>query len=275
MNSYPTDRADGFFALKFCKLLSKTAAANDLGSDAVVLLMIIALKEDSKQYTDAPNYWNNQLMPLCGIGSKKRLVTARNKAIEAGWLHYEQGGKGKVGRYWVLVPGRFETLFGKRYASDLSFRIGTQSGTTNAENDICSSDSEPKADPKRNDKGVTSLPVPKPIPKGNRSFYSDDFEAFWKAFPNGRKTGKKGAFAAWKKAIKDAEPQTIIAAATDYAASDVGQGQYVKGPASWLNQGCWDDDRDAWKEKRPALPNGKSEPEYPNLLDAEREGRLV
>ena len=42
----------------------------------------------------------------------------------------------------------------------------------------------------------------------------------------------------------------IIAAATEYAASDVGQGEYVKGPATWLRKGCWDDDRAAWTAKR-------------------------
>ena len=91
MAEYPKDRSRQFFALKFCKLLSKTAIANEIGSDATLLLMVVALKEDSKEYTDAPNYWNQQIMPLCGIRSPKRLVAARKKAIQAGWLHYEKG----------------------------------------------------------------------------------------------------------------------------------------------------------------------------------------
>ena len=142
MSNYPKDRGGSFFALKFCKLLSKTATANELGADATLLLMIIALKEDSKQYTDAPNYWNNQLMPLCGIGSPKRLLAARQKAIDAGWLHYEQGGKGKVARYWVLVPERFQKLFGKRSESDLHGRNGSQNGNANSNSEVCASDTE-------------------------------------------------------------------------------------------------------------------------------------
>ena len=258
MSSYPSDRAGRWFALKFCKLLSKTAAANEIGSDAAVLLMVVALKEDSKEYTDAPNYWNQQLMPLCGIGSPKRLVKARKAAVEAGWLHYEQGGKSKVGRYWVLVPERFQELWGKRSGSDLSFRNGSQSGTTNQETDICRSDTEIKTAPKRKSKRRTSIPVPNPEPKGKRFSYPKDFKAFWKAYPAGRKTDKKDAYKAWKDT--GADPAVIIAAATEYAASDVGRGEYVKGPATWLRKGCWDDDRAAWSNQ-----TNKPKSQYENL----------
>ena len=264
MHSYPRDRAGGFFALKFCKLLSKTAAANELGADAVLLLMIVVLKEDSKEYTDAPNYWNNQLMPLCGIGSVKRLISARKKAIDAGWLHYEAGGKGKVGRYWVLVPDRFKSLLARRSASDLRLRNGSQSESTNAPKPVSGCDTEVKRASMRKRNRQSSLPEPIPKPKGKRLLYSEDFEAFWKAFPSGRKSAKKAAYQAWEKAVKDCDPQTIINAATDYAASDVGCGEYVKGPQPWLNQGCWEDDRDAWKAKRPSA-NGKPEPKYKDL----------
>ena len=54
------------------------------------------------------------------------------------------------------------------------------------------------------------------------------------------------AFASWQKAIAFEDPQVIIQAAAEYAASDVGNGPYVQMPSTWLNQGCWDDDRAAW-----------------------------
>ena len=259
MSSYPSAERQGkFFGLKFCKLLSKTAAANEIGADAVVLLMVVALKEDSKEYTAAPDYWNHQLMPLCGIASPKRLVKARNRAVEAGWLHYEQGGKGKVGRYWVLVPDGFQELWGKRSGADLSFRNGSQNGKTNQEAGVCRSDTEGKTAPKRKSKRRTSIPVPKPEPKGKRFSYPKDFKAFWKAYPAGRKTDKKDAYKAWKDT--GADPAVIIAAATEYAASDVGRGEYVKGPATWLRKGCWDDDRAAWSNQ-----TNKPKSQYENL----------
>lgn len=74
----------------------------------------------------------------------------------------------------------------------------------------------------------------------------DLFERFWQAFPGGRKTDKARAVKAWKAAIEKTDPETIIAAAAEYAASPVGKGDYVKQPATWLNGACWNDDRAAW-----------------------------
>lgn len=77
----------------------------------------------------------------------------------------------------------------------------------------------------------------------------DFFEEFWRVFPTGRKRDKAAARKAWVTAITKWNPQGIIAAAIDYAASDQGRGEYVKMPSSWLNGECWADDRDAWKAK--------------------------
>lgn len=73
------------------------------------------------------------------------------------------------------------------------------------------------------------------------------FDRFWEAFPSGRKSGKGAARKAWAIAKRKAKPDAIIAAASEYAASDVGRSEYVKGPAVWLNQECWLDDRAAWQ----------------------------
>ncbi len=86
---------------------------------------------------------------------------------------------------------------------------------------------------------------PKPPPRPPPLF--DLFEQFWQAFPSGRKTGKQAAMKAFQAACKRTAPETIIAAAAEYAASPVGRSEYVKGPCPWLNQGCWDDDRAAWQ----------------------------
>lgn len=78
---------------------------------------------------------------------------------------------------------------------------------------------------------------------------AEGFDQFWNAFPSGRKTAKGKARAAWAKAIKKAAPETIIAAAVEYAGSPVGSGKYVKGPEPWLNGECWADDRTAWNRE--------------------------
>lgn len=83
--------------------------------------------------------------------------------------------------------------------------------------------------------------------------YSDDFEKFWNTVPSRRKARKAAAYKNWKDAVKDTEPQVIISAATEYAASDKGQGQYALGPTRWLKDNCWNDDREAWKADRAAI----------------------
>ena len=70
------------------------------------------------------------------------------------------------------------------------------------------------------------------------------FMEFWKAYP--KKTGKLAAMRAWKK-IK--QPATVLpqflAALEKQKESDQwtrDHGQYIPNPATWLNQGRWDDE---------------------------------
>jgi hypothetical protein len=74
----------------------------------------------------------------------------------------------------------------------------------------------------------------------------DFFEQFWNVFPDRRKGGKRKAAEAFNAACKRADAVTIIEAAKEYAASEVGRGEYCKGPVPWLNQDCWQDSRVSW-----------------------------
>lgn len=70
---------------------------------------------------------------------------------------------------------------------------------------------------------------------------SPDFAAFWRAYP--RKTAKQGALAAWDTALKRGmEIPTVIAAAERYAADPNRKPEFTCLPATWLNQGRWDDE---------------------------------
>lgn len=68
------------------------------------------------------------------------------------------------------------------------------------------------------------------------------FDEFWDIYPRKRDKGK--ARPAWNKAVKKADPDTIIAAAKRYAATvDRSEGgRFIKYPASWLNAEAWDDE---------------------------------
>jgi hypothetical protein len=103
MSQYPN--RDPYFSHKFTRLLTKLCVANELGPDVFTLLVIVAHTEDSRRYQGPVNWYNEQLLPLCGFRNVKALDRARTAAVEAGWLHYETGGKSKPGKYWVLQGG--------------------------------------------------------------------------------------------------------------------------------------------------------------------------
>lgn len=65
-----------------------------------------------------------------------------------------------------------------------------------------------------------------------------DFEDFWAAYP--RKVGKDDALKAWKKATKRAPVEQIAAGLN--AAQWPPDKQFIPHPATWLNQGRWQDE---------------------------------
>lgn len=106
---YPPDRPK-FYAHKLVRLMVRTCAAQEIGSDGAWLVTIIAHTEDAGHYRKAVSFWNSQLQSVSGLETWDRLDRARKKAVKAGWLHYEPGGKGKVGLYWVTEPPHAEGL---------------------------------------------------------------------------------------------------------------------------------------------------------------------
>lgn len=91
--------------------------------------------------------------------------------------------------------------------------------------------------------GGGSNSAPKPINKPiKESIYSssDDFDTFWEHYP--RKIGKLAAKSAFAKAMKITDLDTIMDACVDFASSRRGQDEaFTPHPATWLNQGRWDD----------------------------------
>ncbi len=85
--------------------------------------------------------------------------------------------------------------------------------------------------------------------------YSCDFETFWLAFPSYRRRDKADAWKAWVVAITKCSPEKLIASAKEYAASPLGQSEFVKMPATWLRKGSWEDDRQAWEMRTQQGPD--------------------
>ena len=72
------------------------------------------------------------------------------------------------------------------------------------------------------------------------SDYTEDFEIFWNEYP--KKVGKREAFTAFKKAKQPI--QLLLHAVQEQKQSSQWQkedGRYIPNPATWLNQGRWDD----------------------------------
>ena len=109
MAEYPKGRGR-FFAHRALRKMLKCCAAQEMGTTALALCMVIGHCEDAKRYTSYVTYFNDQLLSILGINKWDTLDRARRNAVAAGWLHYEARGKRQPGRYWILIPEHFQTL---------------------------------------------------------------------------------------------------------------------------------------------------------------------
>ena len=87
----------------------------------------------------------------------------------------------------------------------------------------------------------------KPTPSSSSSssstkdIYTQEFEEFWDFYP--QKTGKGEAYKSWKKIKPDARLRGLITVAVGkYKLSKKVKEGFIKNPATWLNQRCWEDE---------------------------------
>lgn len=156
-----------FFACKVVRLLAKTCAAQEIGTTGFTLVTVIAMTEDAAGYRRPVTYYDCQLLPIIGVESQKSLATSRRRVVDAGWLHYEAGCKGRAARYWVTIPVHAAGL--DDYPSDeggadsspmprkKDDELGNESGTNRGPN---GNESETKL----RGKGQPFYPTPEPIP---------------------------------------------------------------------------------------------------------------
>jgi len=147
------------------------------------------------------------------------------------------------------VPGiKDGIVYSRRMIRDASLReIRAKAGRKGGKQSAKQKSSKPQANGQAKGKQNTEDEIENDNEVENEAV--DEFELFWKVYPSGRKGAKKNAKAAFAKARKEVSAEVLIAAARDYAQSDVGRSEFVKGPAPWLNGGCWDDDRESWRDR--------------------------
>lgn len=246
---YP--RRETHFAHRFTRLLAHVCAAQEIGHDACYLLVIIVHCEDAKKYRDAVTYWNEQIQAIAGL-SPAGLWRARKKAVESGWLHYEEGRKGQAARYWVTIPTRFQGLPDVKLGADIPLQYEEETGNLPLQSEEESG---------RNAGGIrrTFYPVPNPDPKTPCSPPRGDdqmFEEFWAEVP--KKIGPKAALRAWRSAVRDVArlngtthqqaAAKMKSAMRTFAASPKAKGRFCPSPARWLREGRYDDDPATWQE---------------------------
>jgi DNA-binding transcriptional ArsR family regulator len=66
------------------------------------------------------------------------------------------------------------------------------------------------------------------------------FDDFWKVYP--RRAGKQAAHKAWDKAVKDTPAVIVLAGAAAFRDDPNREDEFTPHPATWLNQGRWEDD---------------------------------
>ncbi|MFP4086402.1 MAG: hypothetical protein ACLFUL_06370 [Desulfobacteraceae bacterium] len=112
--------------------------------------------------------------------------------------------------------------------------------------------------------GRSNNTPPNPPQEGDppNNSYPKSFLEFWEAYP--RKVGKKAAFRAWKKAKDKPAIEQILSAIQEQQKSQKWQEGYIPNPATWINQGRWEDviesngegedEENAWRRFRERHP---------------------
>ena len=74
-----------------------------------------------------------------------------------------------------------------------------------------------------------------------KNTYTQEFEKFWSAYPSrqGKKVGKKEAFAEWQRAMKDVQAEFLISQIESLAPQ---YGEYPVDACRWLKHRRWEDE---------------------------------
>jgi hypothetical protein len=109
-SAYPAKRMGWLHSIGL--LLARAEVAREIGRDATLLILIIAIQEDVQQYQTAPIYFDAELQRATGIRSQKQLDRVRQKAVAAGWLYVDRDADGdsSVARYWTVIPDRLNVF---------------------------------------------------------------------------------------------------------------------------------------------------------------------
>ena len=263
---YP--KREKFWAMKFIRLLSKTCAAQEIGPTGFVLVSVIATTEDAAGYRRAVTYFDGQLAPIVGVDSLKSLAAARKKSVEAGWLHYEPGCKGRAGRYWSTIPEHADgiddspTDESEDDSTPMRSKMYVESGNESGNNRETIGE-----DATWQRANILTYPYPYPNTEilsreaDNLTFLtspSPQFLSWWNCLPEGMRSGQKACWKIWPEVIVEIQSKLpvdqhtavmhLIQRTKLFAVSPRGKKpKYRWSPLTFLKDGHYDDSAESWE----------------------------
>ena len=268
---YPANRPK-FWAMQYIRAMTKTCAANEVGSLGAFLCSVIATTEDASGYRRAVTYWDGQLLPITGAKNEKAMALARANCVKAGWLHYEPGAKARPGKYWTTMP--LHAVGIDDHPTDEGEQTGSQ--TDHKRNELGSQTEQTGIAKVKIREAFLPIPIPTPIQSVTREEEAGDdltfltppskpFNRFWDALPDGMKSGQVSCVKAFPDAIyaimaghgiEEADAvEHLVNRTKKFAKSPKGQdAEYRWSPLTFLKDGHYDDSDEAWaaKPKRSA-----------------------
>ena len=279
---YP--KRDKLFAIKVCRLLMKTCAAQELGPMGALLVSYIASQEDAAHYRRPVTFFDYQLMPIVGAPSQKVLATARAKCVSKGWLHYEHGRKGVAGKYFVTIPDHATGLDNapsdEGFIAENDYESASNLPSNGEEMETERRSNGDESATERRSNGQPLLPVPRPSPEDdffsredanpNRTRLdqakadsltfspSEKFKSIWSKLPTKLQTGQSGIWSIWPDIVEiamrrhsldfDAAEDHIFHRIVMFAQSDKGRrANYQWSSETFFRSGHYDDPPESWE----------------------------
>lgn len=202
---------------------------------AAALLFVLAISWCSDHSSD-------------GRISRKTLLYVLNASdedvetlAESGLIVADEDGSAYTLRSYLKYQNSAEDIKAKAEANRERVRRWREAHKTEG-NGVETDNQEPRTN---NQKNFIYNPQ---TPSGGFEDYPQPFEQFWAACA--WQADKPEAYAAWKRAIRETNNATLIAAMSNYAANESNAGYWQK-PARWLNNQGWLNKPKPRKPKKP------------------------
>lgn len=202
---------------------------------AAALLFVLAISWCSDHSSD-------------GRISRKTLLYVLNASdedvetlAESGLIVADEAGSAYTLRSYLKYQNSAEDIKAKAEANRERVRRWREAHKTEG-NGVETDNQEPRTN---NQKNFIYNPQ---TPSGGFEDYPQPFEQFWAACA--WQADKPEAYAAWKRAIRETNNATLIAAMSNYAADESNAGYWQK-PARWLNNQGWLNKPKPRKPKKP------------------------